>query len=261
MKKIIALCLGILLILSGCHVQAILVDSVVYSGRDDLFVPISYSVPGLLYGASTDEIKDQKFFICDEDDCGRTLCKLCFTSKNPSCLWGEDGCVYCIVQQTTDDTTWFYENVCCFASKREQDCTEQISELKTVNDWGLPLNYEKMLALPYEDYCAVGEYDLQEASYKLLWQRRDAVTKMIRQLPDVDPTSTVGFDLVCSDSCGRILCSVVITNDNEKLVNGEAPVYLVMLENERIIDVMSLQNRWDPWEEIKQFKIVNHWGE
>lgn len=233
-----------LFLLTSCFIHSV-PNSVYRSGRGDLFVPISYSMP-VDSGHYSNQTRSQLALKeLEIDNYGRTLCSLSFRDyKNE---FFQNGEVYCIVQQSSDSETSFYEDVCCAGVTDPEKADAVIEDLKQKNDWNLPLDPVKMTTIPYKDLDPAGVYaipDKDDAYY-------DAALQYLR-------LNSYGcyFEFVCRDAYGRTLITLSYPKTRK--------VYLVMMRDGKVLDSAApahqVKKLTSPWEEIREFKQENQWN-
>ena len=128
-KRLVLLVVLVMITLSSCM-------------RADRFLELalcgSYAVPGMY----DFDLKGQTSpVVLEEDGQGRILFE--FTRQNS--ITGENGTALVICQHIDADYVYYYEDLCYL-----YNCTleEDIALLKSQNDWGLPLDFEKMSVRP-----------------------------------------------------------------------------------------------------------------
>lgn len=136
-KTIITVFLAFAMLICGCYPPA-------YGGRYmDAYTVAAYSVVG------ADDVKEMK--VIDKDQYGRKLVYLkignpvfysYYSNRTPETMCSH---VFLISQETKDNKVYYYEDVCFRVYEKESDFTTfKRNELEIENDWGQPLNEEKM---------------------------------------------------------------------------------------------------------------------
>ena len=247
MKRVISLIITISMLpilLTACYTPAV-ENSVLYSGRGDLYVPFAYSMP-LDGGHYTRHARKLLAIqILETDSYGRTLCSLSFHDY-PSVFWG-NGEAYCIVQTSSDKETRFYEDKCCAGVTRPEESDPVIAQLKRDNDWDLPFNDAKMTTLPYQGLDPVGVYAIQDSD--------ESFERAALEYLNLDSYGCY-FEFVCRDAYGRTMVSLHYPKKNE--------VYFVLMRDGNVLDCPTaahrIVNMASPWEEIHELKQANQWN-
>lgn len=240
---IVCICL---MLLTSCYEPAV-ENSVYYSDRGDLFVPLAYTMPvDAAYYSSYHARKKLALQVLETDDYGRTLCSLSFHDYS-NAFFG-NGEAYCIVQKSSDSETSFYEDYCCAGVRNIEEADPVIEQLKHDNDWNLPLDDTKMTTLPYYGLDPIGVYavtvkddDNMEAALDFL---------------EMDSYGCA-FEIICKDAYGRTMISL----DYEK----KHEVYLVIMRDGAVLNgaasVHKVENMASPWEEMHELKQENGWNQ
>ena len=220
-------------------------NSVLHSGRGDLFVPFTYTMP-----LGEKDFEGQiGFEILENDSYGRTLCRLSFLSC-PNDFFGRYGAAYGVIQSSTKFTTSFYEDFCCAGTVDQADSEEIMRQLKEINDWEQPLNPEKMTILPYKGLEPAGCYKISDFYDYDIYQKTAWEALGLASYGSY-------FDYICRDRYGRTLISISYPEENL--------VYLVMMKDKEVLqgDASSclIEDMYSPWEEIHAFKQANSWNQ
>lgn len=128
-KRLVIFAVLIMITLSSCM-------------RADRFLELdlcgSYAVPGMY---DFDLKGHASPVVLEEDGQGRILFE--FTRQNSITEESDTALVIC--QHIDDDYVYYYEDQCYLFNS---DSEEDIARLKNQNDWGLPLNFDKMSVRP-----------------------------------------------------------------------------------------------------------------
>lgn len=248
MKKIfqIAAVFIILLLMTSCYYSPV-GNSVDTSGRGDLYVPFSYSMPldGGYYGTYY-ATKNLPLKVIETDEYGRTLCSLSF--QYYSNAFFKKGEAYCIVQKSSDTETSFYEDICCAGVASLDDSEPVIMALKKANDWDQPLNESKMTTIPFRGLDPMGAYEIKE--------EEEAYEDVALDFLGLDDYGCY-YDIICKDRYGRVMISLSYPKKNE--------VYLVIMRGGSVLNgsdsVQKIEDMNSPWEEIHELKQRNRWGQ
>lgn len=128
-KRLVLFVVLVMITLSSCMRAA---------QTNELNICGSYAVPGMYI---TDLKGVASPTTLEEDEQGRTLFK--FTRQNS--ITGEEGTAIVICQHIDADYVYYYEDQCYIYNCNTE---EDIAALKSQNDWGLPLDFNKMSIRP-----------------------------------------------------------------------------------------------------------------
>lgn len=243
-----------LFFLSGCYTPS-RGNSVFYNDRQDLLVLFEYTVP-FVDETGNDSIGDVEVYAIEEDKYGRTLGVMQFNSEYSNYLFGENR-VYCVLQESGNAESCFYEDICCTMVENEEDPQTEIEQLKKNNDWGLPLQPEKCIRIPIQNYQAAGEYDTWNHDHFLCLDLAVDTISVEMEQPWIE--------VLCKDGCGLWLFTM---SDSPR--DDASPVVLIMMkemhaqgqESEPTFEVVGweiLENHRSPWQEIRDFKEDMGW--
>lgn len=160
MKRVILslLILTIMLVCTGCPLE-----NVFLSSHQEAFHLVNAEVPVADHmGKLTDRVKK-----LGEDEYGRCL----YSYKTTSVALNHEFIeIYIISQNETKDKIYYYPDYCYIVRIRDEGSfsEEEIAALKERNDWGKPLNEDKMRTIPNHDLDHVQFRDLDAALYDYL---------------------------------------------------------------------------------------------
>lgn len=126
--RTLIVCLFVIFVASSCSAK---------SPNLDLAVCGSYGVPGMFCS----ELKGNSFSceVLETDEEGRTL----FSFSTQNVITGKVETAFVICQAFDSDYVYYYEDVCYLFSDLDVSMLNT-SNLKSLNNWGLPLNQSKM---------------------------------------------------------------------------------------------------------------------
>ena len=226
-KKILCCFVLIVLMLTSCST---------FSEKGMLAATGSYAVPGMSAG----NIKGTEVVcnILDEDQYGRLIYE--FEAHNVITQKREKAIV--IVQRYTDESVWFYEDICYLIEEYQQF---DIDTLKEKNDWDKPLNEAKMTSRGYN------------VTFDLVLQRESNVKPFDLRSKVANKLSIAENHL---DFC--LLDSTANGNDLywfSANVNGETQTYYVISDNNYNVKMHRITETDNFINELDEFKSLAGW--
>lgn len=226
-KRMVFLVVLIMLILSSCAQAGHFLE---------LALCGAYAVPGMY---DPDLKSAASPVTLEEDTQGRILFE--FTHQNS--ITGESGTALVICQYIDAEYVYYYEDQCYLYNCNSE---EDIALLKSQNDWGLPLNFEKMSLRPNDisiDLFIVPDRVLKwkniQDTVKLGLSGLQA-TPIESHLLDVNPN---GYELYWI----------------EAVANGTETYYYAIIDADYNIAFMPVENPVIAPAEITVFKYDNGW--
>ncbi len=226
-KRIVLFALLVMITLSSC----------MRAGRFlELALCGAYAVPGMyhhdLKGAASP-------VTLEEDEQGRIL----FEFARPNSITGESGTALVICQHIDADYVYYYEDHCYLY---DCDSEEDIALLKSQNDWGLPLDFDKMSVRPNDislDLFIVPDRSLERKNVqnviKLGLTGLHAMS-IESYLIDVNPN---GYELYWINA----------------VANGAKTYYYAIIDTDYNVAFMPVGNPIIIPDEITAFKYENGW--
>ena len=202
----------------------------------DLAVCGVYSVPGMfcadLKGGSVSSN------IIDEDLEGRIL----FDYSTFNIITGKKESAFVICQFRDGDYVYFYEDVCYCLEKNAQ---QAIESFMTENDWGQPLDFNKMSRRKVKVTIDLFINTETQLEYKKVKEYSSKALK-------TDSSRIVECSFVDCDSAGHELYY---------LTSYDFPqAYLVLLDGQYNVSIIKVSDKELNIEEFAQFKRDNGWG-
>jgi len=200
----------------------------------------SFAIPGMfisdLRGAST-EIEVQ-----ERDDYGRILFR--YTAYNEFTKQTEDAMVIC--QKYNQKKVYFYEDVCYLISDISNI---SVDELKSANDWNLPLDESKMSIRSY--YIS---FDLFLSSDYPISTSRSRVEKAYEKYFKDSGNQIVSFWRTDLDEGGKNLHIVILQN-----ADGVEEQYFSVIDSSYQINVMKITDYATALSQLREFKKQCGW--
>lgn len=218
-----------------------------------------------LLGVSAYE--SNKIFVVETDDYGRKLFAFEGFTSNAT---PENGRIFALLvsQKTTETDSYFYDNVNCIFCKfpnlnqyknideeQVKSCftDEQISTLKSINDWDKPLKKSGMFHIKTtgrkKDYVSDGK--LKEAFL------------MIATVSEYDNSSIVPLTI---DKNGKSIYYIRVKPVDSKRGDYKfSKSYIIMFDKNGKVDtlrgIMEIENVWDYRGQLETFKVTNAWNQ
>lgn len=236
-KKISIVCLLVVaLLFSGCRYE--------YRGEYlDLYTVAINSVLWT-FGASpqTDFAGDPLIEIMEEDDFGRVLFRYTEKYFSPNISFSS----LIILQSKKNDFAYYYED-CNFISKEKSYYSDEpaifdlddINELKNINDWNQPVNFDK---------CVKKDF----VSYKKTLSLTDNQEKNI--LSKFPQFHSIPLFLLTENKNGDKLCYGKLIGYQEEL-----KYIVIILKNDSTFSIFEPNDLYNYQEELKMFKEQNSW--
>ena len=196
----------------------------------------SYGVPGMM----TTDLKGGSFAceVIDTDPYGRVMFSYCAISS----FSRKEETVLVICQAIDEDYVYFYEDHCYIPDLSDSD---KIQLLKDINDWGNPLDYEKMSKRQNKisnDLFLVPELNLIHSS---------VVTACSKNFDHAQTISEIFF--LDTDQNGHVLYQVNVLSGDAK------EIYLAIVDSEYHTELL----KWSPdvmnETSLSTFKRENGW--
>ena len=200
----------------------------------------SYCVPGMF----CPELKGDSFSceVLEADKEGRTL----FSFSAQNVITGRIETAFVICQAVDSDYVYYYEDVCYLLS--DVDTSElNTSDLKSLNDWGLPLNQSKMSRRSCKisaDLCIVTNPTLD-------YQRLRAICC---EEKDTQESQIAEFCFLDKDTSGRTLYWLSF----EK--GGSLKRYFVFASSSYQVSFFEAEGTIADYDQIASFKKICEWA-
>lgn len=222
-SKIFVYILALLMFLSACAKKIDLHDLVTCG---------SYGVPGMLCRDLRGGTFSSK--ILEEDQYGRVLFE--YTTK--SCITNEKETSLVLCQMADSDYVYFYEDVCYDFSEQE------ISDLKTANDWNCPLDSTKMsrrkVHFTLDGVLNIGDkLDYKEVKSSICAEIDNVSTGQVKELSILD-----------LDYAGNELYFLRTTQDD---------MYFALVNSNYEAAVLKIDGQLPTQDTIHEFKMENGW--
>lgn len=228
MKKIAILFLCVILLLNGCYRKG----SVGASKFFDVAAVVQVCVP---YCGVPDYAFDS-INLLETDNYGRRL--FCYESWQ----WETTALLIC---QKTDESNAYYYSDYCYIIRSGTNVTfseDNIALLKSINDWDLPLNTDKMKSVNYTE--ANREIDQPNAKRAILLA-----------LGKEETDTHIMLDGLEFDQNGNQIILVQVQDLSQSVSNKD--VYLVLYQSDdtgKVIALQKIDSGIDCREEIVEFK-------
>lgn len=143
MRYIWTASLIVVLLLTGCYQRGTVKNT-------NLFEPYRIADVNIPFADNLHTSQFDRVSELEVDDYGRRY----FSYRTYSVMYAADVEIHIICQMTRDDKVFYYPDY-CYLIRTENDAAftdNEVSRLKTLNDWNLPLEEDKMYATPYSQY-------------------------------------------------------------------------------------------------------------
>jgi len=237
MKKLIAMLLVCVFLLSGCY------DKFRYSGKNKNYFSMAiYSLLGVS-GRDTDKIE-----ILEIDEYGRVL----FSFYSSEILFGGEKGIYSIMvcQKTDEKNTYFYPDYqFVFANSEEKISEQDINLLRRRNDWGKELDESKMVKVKNTEKKRNVGSSISSREKKIFEGLIDFETRMVI-------LTRLGMDKE-----KRNLYYVSVRDKENDYAFERA--YILILNEDNTFDgnvcLQEVKNPWNYQDQLKAFKELNDW--
>ena len=248
MKKFFSLlfALFILLNLTSCYRP----NTIFRTKRSDLYAVTCFSVPYIAGDPEWD-----KLFIIEQDSQGRTLYKYIASTQYLSDY--SDDFVYAMVicQNSNENFAYYYDDFNFILSENGEFSEEEITKLKTWNDWGKDLDYSKMAKIQNNYHPHKTNYSYSEIDF--LNYNEDNILETWKPYFN-DKNFEYRLDLISKDAKNQFLFTVRELGDN-----GYESSYFVICNSNFEIEskngIQKIEEIFNCQNTLHEFKQRNQW--
>lgn len=224
MKKVCALLLGVLILLSGCGKRSEELN-LAYCG--------SFAVPGMM----CPDLKgpSHQCSVIERDTKGRIL--YAYTTLNS--ITSAEETAYIICQNIDDDSVSFYEDICY------QFHGNDFEDLKAVNDWDKELDYDKMsertVTITFDLYINTNSALERKTIEETFCRENNIADSQIKELAFMDKNGGLELYLI-------------------ELGTVQTEKYILLCDEQYRICTLPISGDLSDYEKISSFKQENGWS-
>lgn len=240
----------LLFFLSTCLNACYREGSIDATGRSDIHHIVVNSVPYVLQG---DRMLDYVWYK-ETDAYGREL----FLYQTELYMSTIDLDIWVICQKTEKNQTYYYEDFCYYVCQEGTQISDtELALLKKQNDWGKPLDEERMTSV----YCGESNAENRNYEYYLQFEKGDKLKESIRESFEISESSYIYLDGLGCDAQGNAIVFVLIKQSQNKMVSEVVEGrYLVRYDSDltpSMIDYISVNEGFNLQELIHGFRAFH----